>query len=260
VAVGVAGVSCGVVGSGVRGAWVWRERDAARRELAGRLSPELARALVGREGGLALPTERRAVSVVFFDLAGFGAMTAAVGDERALALLNEAMGVMAGAVRSNGGFVNKFLGDGLMALFNAPSDLAGHERAALCAVRDAVVGLGGVGGGALVLRAGVASGEALVGDCGAPPVLRDYTAVGGVVNDAAHLEQAAKAVGERVLVMRGVWEAAESFGGGVPGVSVRGVGGVELSGRGVVSAVAMDVAGRVGSDSEDGAEFFAEEE
>ena len=228
VGVVVGGVGCAGVGSGWRAAMVWRERDAARRELAGRVSPELAVRLIGRDGRLALPTERREVSVVFFDIAGFGAMTEELGDERALALLNGAMGVMAGAVRAHGGFVNKFLGDGLMALFGAPVAMDGHARAALCAVRDAQRGLAGLDE-SLVVRAGVSSGEALVGDCGSPPELRDYTAVGRVVNEAAHLEEAAKGLGVRVLCSRGVWEGA----GDVEGLE----GEVAEGGRVVVGVV-----------------------
>jgi adenylate cyclase len=173
-----------------------------------------------------LPAERREITVAFFDLAGFSSTAERLGDDAVTPFVNHAMRTIAAEVRASGGYVNKFLGDGLLALWNAPAPLEEHATAALCAavrVRHALgerrpnAEHGGDGDAAPTaaapvgehanaglerspVRVGVATGEALVGDFGAPPELMDYTAIGRVVNDAAHLEQAAKSFGAWCLL------------------------------------------------------------
>ncbi len=203
----IAALTAAALGTALRSSRVGAERDLARRELFARLSPELARPLLTQRHWNDTP-QRRRITAVFFDLEGFSAMTASRGDEATLALLNKAMHATATAVRANGGYVNKFLGDGLLALFNAPADLPDHETHALNAVRDACQAVANLNAG-MKLRAGVATGEALVGDCGAPPELRDYTAIGKVVNDAANLEKAAKALNTQTLIAAETWRNAD---------------------------------------------------
>ena len=126
------------------------------------------------------------------------------------------MGAMTDEVIATGGYVNKFLGDGLMAFWSAfepQPDQA--ERAARAAVRcqermAEICRQPGMEG--LSLRIGLSMGKAIVGDCGAPPRLNDYTAIGDVVNLAARLESANKQFGTGVLMDSTIAEGARATG------------------------------------------------
>jgi len=206
-------ILCPAFGAAVALGVTRRQRDAARRVLRGRVSPDVERKLLADPAALVLPAERRLVTVAFFDLVGFSATVERLGDANVAFLVNDAMNVIARHVRDSGGYVNKFLGDGLMAVWNAPAERPDHPaaaaRAALGAARELKSRWGEPlsrgertdGPDATIdppsspLRVGLATGPAQVGDFGAPPDLVDYTAIGPTVNDAAHLEKAAKALG-----------------------------------------------------------------
>jgi adenylate cyclase len=94
--------------------------------------------------------------------------------------------------------VDKYIGDAMMAIFNAPLDLANHEAVAvLCAqeiqenIKNADLGV--------EIGVGINSGQVLLGNCGSDDRF-DYTAIGDAVNLAARLESATKEVGQDILI------------------------------------------------------------
>ena len=112
----------------------------------------------------------------------------------------------------SGGTLDKFMGDGIMAYFNAPLDQPDHaERAVRCAssMMDGLAELNGkrVARGEAILRMGIGihTGPATLGSIG-PDVRQEYTAIGETVNLAAHLEQLTR-----------------ETGGGITGPRARGV-------------------------------------
>jgi class 3 adenylate cyclase len=86
--------------------------------------------------GLELGGERREVTILFMDVRGFTGATEGVDPAQVVTMLNDMMNVLAGAVARHGGNVNKYLGDGLMAMFGAPRDLADHAFLAVQARLD----------------------------------------------------------------------------------------------------------------------------
>ncbi|MBI2923804.1 MAG: tetratricopeptide repeat protein [Planctomycetes bacterium] len=129
-------------------------------------------------------SERRTVTVIFADLPRWAESTASLGPDEARALLGRAFQRFRACVESAGGFVDKFVGEGVMAVFGAPvargADAVRAVRAAL-ALRDAAAEMG------LEARAGVNTGEVLWGTVGgATP-----TAMGDAVNVAQRLMAAA---------------------------------------------------------------------
>jgi adenylate cyclase len=154
-------------------------------------------------GDLTLRTERREVSVVFVDIRGFTSYAEGRDPEEVVASLNIALDAFCRAVQEQDGIVNKFLGDGLMALFGAPQEQDDHALRAVKAgfamvqhakaLRDSGVMA------SLRIGVGVHTGEVVVGDIGSE-AHREYTAIGDVVNVAARLEETTKMLDTAMLI------------------------------------------------------------
>jgi adenylate cyclase len=143
---------------------------------------------------------------MFGDLAGFTSISERMDTEETVALLNRCMSGLAERLTEHHGYVNKFLGDGFLAFWSAfgdqpeQADLACHAAVECQAFMRTINQQAAVGMPQLGLRIGIATGEALVGDCGAPPRLNDYTVIGDVANLAARLESANKQFGTSILL------------------------------------------------------------
>jgi adenylate cyclase len=176
-----------------------RERQRITRQFKARASGQLVEHLVMNPDQLSVSGEEREVAVLFADLANFTSISEALGGELSVATLNRYMTVMVDVLVKDGAYVNKFLGDGLMAFWSAfqidPQQALKASRSSL-ACQAAVAKLNAEakakGHPEIGLRIGVATGRAVVGDCGAPPAINDYTVIGDVVNLAARLESANK--------------------------------------------------------------------
>ncbi|MBM3270569.1 MAG: HAMP domain-containing protein [Candidatus Sericytochromatia bacterium] len=182
-------------------------QDAFRRYV----SPEVAtRALAGPVG---LGSELREVTVLFSDIRNFTALSERTPPETLVALINRYFERMVGCVRAEGGSVNKFIGDGMLALFGAPSAL---PDAPLAAVRAALAMEGELaafnaeqiarGDVEIAIGVGIASGPCVVGTIGALDRL-EYTAIGDVVNTASRIEGLTKDFGATILLDEATYEA-----------------------------------------------------
>lgn len=177
------------------------EREQVRRAFGAYVSePVVERVL---QGDLQLSTERRVITVLFVDIRGFTSFSAGREPAEVLDKLNRALEAFSVEVRDRGGIVNKFLGDGLMALFGAPVEEPLHARqAAEAAVAIArAARLLSESGAYPGLRVGVGlhSGEVVVGDIGGRGH-REYTAIGDVVNVASRVEGMTKELQATILV------------------------------------------------------------
>ena len=147
----------------------------------------------------------REMSVVFTDLAGFTTLSERLG-ERTVPILSRYFSIMVPIIRRNNGYVNKFLGDGIMCFFNAPDDDSDHAAHAVQTVLEMQRGmrqfaddLVAEGLPRVSMRCGVSTGTMVVGDSG-PSDGCDYTVLGDTVNFASRLEGANKAVGTNILI------------------------------------------------------------
>ena len=185
-----------------------RAKRHLRRALAQYTAPAVAARIAQRTSVADLAPCAATVSCFFCDLAGFTALSERLGPERTRQVLNPYLRVVSDALIAHGGMVNKFVGDGIFAFFNAPiSPCSDHAEAAcgaaltaLAAVRD----LGKPDGSGtprerLHMRIGLSTGEAFVGDYGSETKL-DYTCIGDTVNLGSRLEEANKAFGTRILL------------------------------------------------------------
>ena len=203
-----------------------RDRARITRQFAARVSPQLVERLAGDPDALSMTGEEREITVVFGDLAGFTSIAESLGGPGVVATLNLYLGRLADELVKRGAYVNKFLGDGFMAFWSAFGTEPEQERLAAesaAACQRAVEDLGAnvePGAPRISLRIGIATGVAVVGDCGAPPRLNDYTAIGDVVNLSARLESANKQFGTKVLMDGATRKGIDRIAARTPGANV----------------------------------------
>ncbi len=164
------------------------------------------------------PSRSQSVVVLFSDIRGYTALTEGMEAEQVVQLLNEWFSEVAKIIRRHGGFVDKFIGDAVMALFGVPepreSMAADAVRAAL-EMRDVLETINMrhrfLGTREIRVGIGVDHGEAVVGFIGSH-LRQSYTAIGDVVNTAARLESATKDVGFDILISDRVEEMQRRAG------------------------------------------------
>lgn len=186
--------------------------QAARARLGRYFSPAVVdRITLGGQATGA--SEEREITILFSDIRGFTALSERLSSAEVVALLNEVHGVMVEVLFRNGGTLDKFIGDGMMAWFGAPLGMADH---AACAVRCALEMQGAIdalnerrivrGDPPVALGIGVHTGPAIVGDIGAEH-RKEYTAVGDTVNLASRIEGLTKRH-QRPILVSGATRAA----------------------------------------------------
>jgi class 3 adenylate cyclase len=193
-------------GTSVRAVLVQREKHRVTRQFRARVPAALVDELARDPDALSMRGVRREVCVMFGDLAGFTGISERLGPEETVGLLNRCMVGLTECVTDQKAYLNKFLGDGFLAFWSAFGEQPDQGTLAIRAALDCQAFMSRINTRLedhlprVGLRIGIATGEALVGDCGAPPNLNDYTVIGDVANLAARLESANKQLGTSILV------------------------------------------------------------
>jgi adenylate cyclase len=151
----------------------------------------------------AMEAEEREVSVLFADLSGFTRLAERLGPREVTATLNQIFGVLTEEVFREGGTLDKFIGDAVMAFFGAPLAQPDHALRAVRSARAMLARLATFHAQCapelrLGLRIGINSGLVIVGDVGAQQ-RRDYTVIGDTVNVASRLESSVARAGQIVI-------------------------------------------------------------
>ena len=157
--------------------------------------------LVQEDREAVLGGDRKRVTTLFGDLQGFSSYAESHSTDETFATLGQYLDRLTKAIQANQGTVDKYMGDGIMAFWGAPENLATPETEACKAALECVeaVRLLRIEGYPFQLRIGIASGECLVGNVGSQDRL-NYTLIGDSVNLAARLEQLNKERGTAILV------------------------------------------------------------
>ncbi|MGN0653388.1 MAG: CHASE2 domain-containing protein [Oscillospiraceae bacterium] len=173
--------------------------------------------------------ENRDVAVLFVDIRGFTPMSESLEPEEVVDILNSYLNLTTNAIFSNGGTLDKFIGDATMAVFNAPFDLDDYIYRAVKTAWDIVSGGNAIEskflekyGKSVAFGVGVNCGPAVVGNIGCD-FRMDYTAIGDTVNTAARLEANAKR--GQVLISESVYLKVKDR------ITVEPIGEIPLKGK-----------------------------
>jgi adenylate cyclase len=172
------------------------EREALREAFGAYVDPEVAERVL--EEGELIEGQDREVTVMILDVWNFTELSHRSSARETVAFLNELFGMAVPCVMEHGGHANKFLGDGLLAVFGAPDRLDDHADRAVAAARDVATRLA-EHFGQVRFGIGVNSGPVVVGSVGGGGRL-DFTVIGDPVNVAARVEHLTRETGDVVLV------------------------------------------------------------
>jgi class 3 adenylate cyclase len=173
------------------------ERERLREAFGIYVDPEIAERVLAE--GVALEGEEVEVSVLFVDVRGFTAIAERLDARAIVGRLNALFDAVVPCVVEHGGHANKFVGDGLLAVFGAPDRLPDHADRALTAALAIPRHVHDVFGGELEIGIGVNSGTVVAGSVGGGDRY-EFTVIGDPVNVAARVEEATRATGDEVLV------------------------------------------------------------
>lgn len=183
-----------------------RKRAFLRRTFAQYLAPPVVDAIIRNPGLLRLGGEERTITVFFSDIQGFTTLSESLGPHQIAAFMNTYLSLVSSIILDEGGTLDKYVGDAVVAFWNAPLDQEDHAaravRAALrCqkALMEAGEAFLAIGTSVPMTRIGIHTGRAIVGNMGSPARF-NYTAMGDVVNTASRLEGANKTIGTCILV------------------------------------------------------------
>jgi adenylate cyclase len=176
---------------------------------------DLVRNLVSSGDEAGLGGKRATITVHFSDVADFTTISEKLEPEKLVELLGEYLGVMSDNVLASGGTIDKYIGDAIMAFWNAPRAIDDHAFAACKAVLQNQAALArwrtvwaAAGKPELHARIGLHTGDAVVGNIGTEARL-DYTAIGDTVNLASRLEGLNKGYGTEVLISEATYKLVE---------------------------------------------------
>ena len=174
------------------------ERQRLQAAFGTYVDPALAARLL-EQGDDVFTGERREVTVMVVDVRDFTPFAEANTAEDTVARLNALFEIVVPAVVDAGGHVNKFLGDGALAVFGAPNDLAEHADAAVNAAVRIQRLIAERLGGELRIGIGINNGTVIAGTIGGAGKL-EFTLIGDAVNVAARVEQLTKTTGDAILL------------------------------------------------------------
>jgi adenylate cyclase len=201
-----------------------RRRRRIRTAFGQYVSRDLVDRLSENEGGLTLGGETRELTLLFSDVRGFTAIAESYREDPAALtqLMNRLLTTLSNAILERGGTIDKFMGDAVMAFWNAPLDHPDHARSACAAALDMIASVerlnrereaeARAGGGAFLplnVGIGINTGTCTVGNMGSD-MRFDYTAVGDPVNLASRLEGQSRTYGLPVILGSATQAAAGS--------------------------------------------------
>jgi class 3 adenylate cyclase len=166
----------------------------ALRVFAAYVPKQIVQSLISRGVAVSLASQSRETTVLFTDIVGFTERTTSWSAEQTAEFLNHHLGVLTGCIEAEGGMVDKFIGDAVMALWNAIDDQPDHATRAARAALAIAVAIREDNRGREVpvrVRIGLHSGPVVVGNIGTATRM-NYTVVGDTVNVAQRLEVLAK--------------------------------------------------------------------
>ena len=176
----------------------YKLRQEIKKQFEHYLDPRQVKELQKNPELLNLGGEKRFATYLFTDVRGFTSMSETLEPERVTYIMNKALTAQQSAVQKHGGMVDKYIGDAMMAIFNAPLDMANHPKIAVDCALDIIKNMDKLTEELkeedlppVAIGIGINTGDAIIGNMGSKSRF-DYTAIGDAVNTAARLESATK--------------------------------------------------------------------
>ena len=192
-----------------------REKKRLRELFRRYVNNEVIEKILQAPDALALQGQRREITVLFADIKNFTARSESITPETLVRDLTEYFTAMVRVIQSHNGMVDKFIGDGIMAIFGAPiedpqSALRGVQAAKAMATALAQLNERMVARGAkpIAIGIGLHTGEAVVGNIGSDQKM-EYTAIGDVVNVASRIEGLTRKFGQDILISGSTFDALQ---------------------------------------------------
>ncbi|MDX1530899.1 MAG: adenylate/guanylate cyclase domain-containing protein, partial [Rhodothermales bacterium] len=212
----VLAVALAYTGAAVYSYLAEREQKAFIKRAFGQyLSPTVVEELAEHPERVQLGGEGREMTVLFSDIAGFTSISEALTPEALVTLLNDYLDEMTHVIFEHGGTLDKYIGDAIMAFWNAPLAQEDHALRACRAALGMAARLDALrptweadGRPAVYARIGVATGRMVVGNFGSAERF-DYTVMGDTVNLASRLEGANKLYGTTIMIAESTYEAVK---------------------------------------------------
>lgn len=215
-----------LIGLGLRTFVIDRERRRMALALSRYLDVHLAQQLIASDNPPELGGEAREVTIWFSDIAGFSTLAEHMDAKELVTQLNAHFTLLGQAIEAEGGIIDKYVGDAVVAIFGAlvplPNHAASAMRAALAVQEKLRAEVGKAG--AFHIRIGLNTGSCVVGNVGSINRI-NYTAIGDSVNVAARLEAANKELGTAILASDSTVQAAGE------GFRCRLLGPIHVKGR-----------------------------
>lgn len=190
---------------------VERKGRQLKKAFSNYVSPDLVKEIEKNPDKLVLGGEQRELSILFSDIRGFTTVSESLTPPELVTLLNEYLSPMTRIVLEERGTLDKFIGDAVMAIFNAPLDVPQHAVHACRTAVRMLEELNRLNQGfrersmhTIDIGVGINTGLAVVGNMGAD-IRFDYTAIGDAVNLASRLEGLNKYYGTHILVSEETW-------------------------------------------------------
>ncbi|HEV3500043.1 MAG TPA: adenylate/guanylate cyclase domain-containing protein [Bradyrhizobium sp.] len=182
-------------------------RDRVTNLFGQHVSPQVVERLLVE--GASAASDIRKIAVMFVDFRSFTAAARSRSPQEVVDRLDGAFAVLVEILDRHNGIVNKFLGDGFMALFGAPLDAPEAAHHAVAAAREMLLAMDHINEGShwpLRIGVGIHFGEVVAGNIGSPR-RKEYTVIGDTVNFAARLEQLNKEFNSQLLISASVRDA-----------------------------------------------------
>ncbi|WP_028844147.1 CHASE2 domain-containing protein [Thermodesulfovibrio thiophilus] len=207
---------CYVTSEAYRNLMVEKKSKFLKKAFSSYVSPDVVNILIKKPDALKLGGEKRTITVLFSDIRNFAVIAESLQPERLVTLLNNYFDPMTNIVIKHGGMLDKYIGDAIMAVYNAPVNLPEHAKEAVFTALEMLKELKKLNKKFNELRfpeinigIGINTGEAITGNIGTSTRF-DYTAIGDTVNLASRLEELNKLYGTKIIISESSFNAMES--------------------------------------------------
>lgn len=204
---------CYIASEAYRNIVVEKRSRFLKKAFSSYVSPELVNIIIKNPDKLRLGGEKRIITVLFSDIRGFTSISESLTPEKLVSLLNNYLDPMTKIVLKHKGMLDKYIGDAIMAVYNAPVDLEEHARHAVLTALEMLKELEFInkkftetGFPQISIGVGINTGEAITGNMGTD-MRFDYTAIGDTVNLASRLEGLNKLYGTKIIISESTFNA-----------------------------------------------------